>query len=241
VNGHGPGVPAFAQTITMLSSAGSAVFGGLVLDLTGHWVGVTALFIFALAYLLVIVEEFTHLRKSKPVILAAGIIWAIIAYQYAAESVSHETEEAVRHFLTEFAELFLFLLTAMTYVNAMSERRVFSALRSWLVNRQFSYQKLFWITGVLAFFLSPIIDNLTTALVMCAVLLAVGKDNAKFVSIGCVNIVVAANAGGAFSPFGDITTLMVWQRGVLDFQTFFALFIPSAVNYLVPAAIMSQK
>jgi Na+/H+ antiporter NhaD/arsenite permease-like protein len=210
----------------MLSSAGSAVFGGLVLDLTGHWVGVTALFIFALAYLLVIVEEFTHLRKSKPVILAAGIIWAIIAYQYAAESVSHETEEAVRHFLTEFAELFLFLLTAMTYV-------------SWLVNRQFSYQKLFWITGVLAFFLSPIIDNLTTALVMCAVLLAVGKDNAKFVSIGCVNIVVAANAGGAFSPFGDITTLMVWQRGVLDFQTFFALFIPSAVNYLVPAAIMS--
>jgi NhaD family Na+/H+ antiporter len=229
VNGHGPGVPAFAQTITMLSSAGSAVFGGLVLDLTGHWVGVTALFIFALAYLLVIVEEFTHLRKSKPVILAAGIIWAIIAYQYAA----------VRHFLTEFAELFLFLLTAMTYVNAMSERRVFSALRSWLVNRQFSYQKLFWITGVLAFFLSPIIDNLTTALVMCAVLLAVGKDNAKFVSIGCVNIVVAANAGGAFSPFGDITTLMVWQRGVLDFQTFFALFIPSAVNYLVPAAIMS--
>jgi Na+/H+ antiporter NhaD/arsenite permease-like protein len=98
---------------------------------------------------------------------------------------------------------------------------------------------LFWITGVLAFFLSPIIDNLTTALVMCAVLLAVGKDNAKFVSIGCVNIVVAANAGGAFSPFGDITTLMVWQRGVLDFQTFFALFIPSAVNYLVPAAIMS--
>ncbi len=209
------------------------------MDLTGHWVGVTALFIFALAYLLVIVEEFTHLRKSKPVILAAGIIWAIIAYQYAAESVSHETEEAVRHFLTEFAELFLFLLTAMTYVNAMSERRVFSALRSWLVNRQFSYQKLFWITGVLAFFLSPIIDNLTTALVMCAVLLAVGKDNAKFVSIGCVNIVVAANAGGAFSPFGDITTLMVWQRGVLDFQTFFALFIPSAVNYLVPAAIMS--
>jgi NhaD family Na+/H+ antiporter len=223
----------------MMPSSGSAVFGELVLDLTGHWVGVVALLIFALAYLLVIVEEFTHLRKSKPVILAAGIIWAIIAYQYAAASIPHETEEAVRHFLTEFAELFLFLLTAMTYVNAMSERRVFSALRSWLVSRQFSYRKLFWITGILAFFLSPVIDNLTTALVMCAVLLAVGKDSPKFVGIGCVNIVVAANAGGAFSPFGDITTLMVWQKGILDFQTFFALFIPSAVNYLVPAAIMS--
>ena len=209
------------------------------MDLTGHWVGAAALLIFVLAYALVIVEEFTHLRKSKPVILAAGLIWAIIAYQYATASMLHATEEAVRHFLTEFAELFLFLLTAMTYVNAMSERRVFAALRSWLVNRRFSYRKLFWITGILAFFLSPIIDNLTTALVMCAVLLAVGKDNTKFVSIGCVNIVVAANAGGAFSPFGDITTLMVWQRGVLEFQTFFALFIPSVVNYLVPAVAMS--
>ena len=209
------------------------------MDLTGHWVGVTALLIFVLAYLLVVIEEFTHLRKSKPVILAAGMIWAIIAYEYATASVPHATEEAVRHFLTEFAELFLFLLTAMTYVNAMSERRVFAALRSWLVNRQYSYRKLFWITGILAFFLSPVIDNLTTALVMCAVLLAVGKDNTKFVSIGCVNIVVAANAGGAFSPFGDITTLMVWQRGVVDFQTFFALFVPSVVNYLVPAAVMS--
>ena len=225
--------------IAMTPGVSSAGLGELMLDLTGHWVGIAALLIFVLAYFLVIIEEFTHLRKSKPVILGAGIIWAIIAYQYAAASIPHETEEAVRHFLTEFAELFLFLLTAMTYVNAMSERRVFSALRSWLVSRRFSYQKLFWITGILAFFLSPVIDNLTTALVMCAVLLAVGKDNPKFVSIGCVNIVVAANAGGAFSPFGDITTLMVWQRGIVDFQTFFALFIPAAVNYLVPAAIMS--
>ena len=214
--------------------------GELTLDLTGHWVGIAALLLFVLAYFLVIVEEFTHLRKSKPVILAAGMIWAIIAYQYAAASIAHEVEEAVRHFLTEFAELFLFLLTAMTYVNAMSERRVFAALRSWLVSRRYSYRKLFWITGVLAFFLSPVIDNLTTALVMCAVLLAVGKDNTKFVSIGCVNIVVAANAGGAFSPFGDITTLMVWQKGLLDFHIFFTLFIPSAVNYLVPAAVMSM-
>jgi len=211
----------------------------LTLDLTDHWVGVSALLIFVLAYVLVVVEEFTHLRKSKPVMLAAGVIWAIIAYQYASASIPHTVEQAVRHFLIEFSELFLFLLTAMTYVNAMSDRAIFDALRSWLVNRNFSYQRLFWITGILAFFLSPIIDNLTTALVMCAVLLAVGKDNRRFVSIGCVNIVVAANAGGAFSPFGDITTLMVWQKGLLDFQTFFALFVPSVVNYLVPAAFMS--
>jgi Na+/H+ antiporter NhaD/arsenite permease-like protein len=97
---------------------------------------------------------------------------------------------------------------------------------------------LFWITGVLAFFLSPLADNLTTALVLCAVVVAVGSSSPKFVGIACVNIVVAANAGGAFSPFGDITTLMVWQAGQLDFLQFFALVIPSIVNYIIPAGIM---
>ena len=73
---------------------------------------------------------------------------------------------------------------------------------------------------------------------MCTVVLSVGEQQAKFVSIACVNIVVAANAGGAFSPFGDITTLMVWQKGIVDFTEFFQLIIPSVVNFLIPAAIM---
>ncbi len=127
----------------------------------------------------------------------------------------------------------------MTYVNAMSERNVFVALRGWLVRRSYTYRTMFWITGILSFFLSPLIDNLTTALVMCAVVLAVGHGNPRFIGIACINIVVAANAGGAFSPFGDITTLMVWQRGVLNFSTFLLLFLPSVVNFLVPAILMS--
>ena len=209
------------------------------MDLTSHWVGPVAIFLFVLAYSLVITEEFTNLRKSKPVMLAAGIIWALVAWQYAASSQPHAVEEAVHDYLTEFAQLFLFLLAAMTYVNAMSERNIFLALRNWLTQRSYSYRSMFWITGALSFFLSPMIDNLTTALVMCAVVLAIGQGNPRFIGIACVNIVVAANAGGAFSPFGDITTLMVWQRGIVDFQTFFALFVPSVVNYLVPALIMS--
>jgi Na+/H+ antiporter NhaD/arsenite permease-like protein len=212
---------------------------GLMLDLTGHWAGITAVVIFVLAYALVIAEEFTHLRKSKAVILAAGIIWGVVALQYARAGLYVEAEEAIHEFLLEFAELFLFLLTAMTYVNALSERNVFNALRDWLVNQGLTYRTLFWITGFLSFFLSPMIDNLTTALVMCAVVLAVGAGNPKFVSVACVNIVVAANAGGAFSPFGDITTLMVWQRGLVEFQSFFLLFLPSLVNFLVPASLMS--
>ena len=187
---------------------------------------------------MVVAEEFTHLRKSKPMMLAAGIIWALIAWQHAAGGEPHAVEEAVRAFLLEYAELFLFLLAAMTYVNAMTERQIFDALRSWLVRQRFGYRSLFWITGVLAFFLSGLLDNLTTALLICAVIMAVGRDDPRFVGLGCINTVVAANAGGAFSPFGDITTLMVWQRGVLDFLTFFNLFVPAAVNYLVPAALM---
>ncbi len=208
------------------------------LDLTQHGVGYAAIVIFVLAYLLVMAEEFTHLRKSKPVILAAGIIWGMIGYLYVRHDIPQIAEAAFRLNLLEFSELFLFLLAAMTYVNAMDERNIFQALRSWLVNKGFGYRKLFWLTGTMAFFLSPIIDNLTTALVMCAVVLAVGKDNRRFVSLASINIVVAANAGGAFSPFGDITTLMVWQKGIVEFSTFFALFIPSVVNYFVPAAIM---
>ncbi len=208
------------------------------LDLTSHPIGYASLAIFVIAYLFVMAEEFTHLRKSKPVILAAGIIWALIGYVYASNGMSHAAEAAVRHNLLEYAELMLFLLVAMTYINSMAERKVFDALRAWLINKGFGFRSLFWITGTLAFFISPVADNLTTALLMAAVVMAVGGDNQKFVVLALINIVVAANAGGAFSPFGDITTLMVWQKGILQFDQFFALFIPAVVNFTVPALIM---
>lgn len=207
-------------------------------DLTAHWAGYCAIALFALAYVFVIAEEFTGLRKSQPVMLAAGAIWAVLAVAAAQAGRADGLHAAVGGYLLEFAELLLFLLAAMTYVNAMSERNLFEALRARLLRRGLGYRQLFWTTGALAFVLSPVIDNLTTALVMCAVVLAVGRGSPKFVAMACINIVVAANAGGAFSPFGDITTLMVWQRGILPFGTFFALFLPSLVNWLVPALLM---
>jgi NhaD family Na+/H+ antiporter len=212
---------------------------GQAVDLTSSSVGIASIVIFVVAYLLVMTEEITHLRKSKPVILAAGLIWAIIGITYSQMGHSELAEAAVRHNLLEYAELMLFLLVAMTYINSMEERLVFSALRSWLIRKKFSLRSLFWLTGILAFFISPVADNLTTALIMCAVVMSVGGSNTKFVAVACVNIVVAANAGGAFSPFGDITTLMVWQKGTVEFAQFFALFVPSVVNFVVPAAIMS--
>jgi len=82
-------------------------------------------------------------------------------------------------------------------------RKVFSTLRYKLVSKGFTYKKLFWMTGLLAFFISPIADNLTTALILSTVLITIDKDNEKFLVPGAINIVVAANAGGAWSPFGD--------------------------------------
>ncbi len=211
---------------------------------TSDWVGPAVMAIFFAAYVLVVTEEITHLRKSKPVMLAAGLIWALIGWQAASQGLGDVAEKAVRANLLEYAELMLFLIVAMTYINAMEERQVFEALRSWLVARRFSLRQLFWVTGLLAFFISSVADNLTTALLMAAVVMAVGAGHPGFIAISCVNLVVAANAGGAFSPFGDITTLMVWQKnivatnGAVDFWTFFMLFLPALVNWAVPAALM---
>ena len=221
------------------------------MELLNHPITIISLLIFVIAYGFVVTEEVTHLRKSKPVLFAAGIIWAMVAwygvaYDYSKpviisdEVVGYVTvKEAMMHAFSEFSQLMLFLLVAMTFINSMTERNVFEKLRSKLLAQNYSYKKLFWITGFITFFLSPIADNLTAALTMCAVVMAVGVGNRKFVSISCVNIVIAANAGGAFSPFGDITTLMVWQAGMVEFIEFFSLFLPSLINYIIPAFIMS--
>ena len=208
-------------------------------DLTSSPWGYFALFIFVTAYILVMAEEKLGMRKSKPVLVGAGIIWSVIGWYYAQHGMSDIAEQAFRHNLLEYAELLLFLLVAMTYINAMEERHVFDALRSWMLSMGLTLRSLFWMTGILAFLISPIADNLTTALLMCAVVMKVAGDNKTFINLACVNIVVAANAGGAFSPFGDITTLMVWQKGIVSFWEFNDLFLPAVVNFLVPAVLLS--
>ena len=208
------------------------------MDLTATSLGVASLAVFAIAYALVMAEDYFRVRKSIPVMIAAGAIWVLAAAAYG-KTGSEAVVDAMRHNLLQFGELFLFLLSAVTYVNTMEERQVFDALRAWLVGRRFTLRGLFWITGSIAFLLSPVLDNLTTSLVVGAVAIAIAGTDARFLTVACINIVVAANAGGAFSPFGDITTLMVWQHGTVSFGEFFALLIPSIVNWLVPAAIMS--
>jgi len=230
-----------ATSFLLLSTLSGNLFAAenIPLDLTRSGYGTLALIIFIGAYLLVVSEEFLHLRKSKPVIIAAGIIWVLVALAYMAHGQPEFTEHALRANLLEYSELLLFLLAAMTYINTMQERRVFLALRTWLISKKFSLRNIFWLTGILAFFISSVADNLTTALLMCAVIMAVAGDNRKFMVLGCINLVVAANAGGAFTPFGDITTLMVWQKNKVQFFEFFRLFVPALLNWFIPAVCMS--
>ncbi|RVU83965.1 sodium:proton antiporter [Leucothrix sargassi] len=232
-----------------MSSAFASGSEGLVpQDLTAMPLSWVAVGIFVIAYTLVILEDVIHLRKSKPVIVAAGIIWAIVAVSYASVGHSDQVDAFLSHNMLEYAYLLLFLLVAMTYINTMEERGVFDALRGWLISKGFTLRGIFWITGILAFLISPLADNLTTALLMAAVVVSVagGREAImadekikRFAVLACVNIVVAANAGGAFSPFGDITTLMVWQAGKISFGGFLGLLPSALVNWLIPAVIMS--
>ncbi|MGA9341552.1 MAG: sodium:proton antiporter NhaD [Rhodanobacteraceae bacterium] len=208
--------------------------------LTDQPVAWLALIVFVAAYLFVVLEERIGLPKSKPVMLGAAVIWALIAWTSGAalHSAPASVAGAFERVFLEFAELFFFLVVAMTYVSAMSERNVFESLRAALTRRSLSYRQLFWATGSLAFCLSALLDNLTTSLIISAVILAVGAGNTQFVRIALVNLVVAANAGGAWCAFGDITTLMVWQAGRVEFFEFFRLIVPALVAWLIPAAIM---
>src|SRR5690625_3932366 len=228
----GAGVDSFIWSDSAQDSAGP-------IDLPTSIYGIIVVAVLVVSYLLVMTEEKLHMRKSKPVLVAAGIIWILIGWVYTQADMSDYAGTAYKATLLEFAELLLFLLVAMTYINAMDERRMFDALGTWLTRKGFSYRSLFWITGILAFIISPIADNLTTALLMCAVVVKVAGDSRRFVNLCCINIVVAANAGGVFSPFGDITTLMVWQAGIIDVAGFLYLFLPAVVNFVVPAAFMS--
>jgi Na+/H+ antiporter NhaD/arsenite permease-like protein len=216
----------------------------MTIELTHHWAGYTALAVFCLALILVILEEFTGLRKSKPMLLAAGIIWGLIAWQAVSIGNSAAIEPALRVHLLHYMELMLLILVVMTYVNALGERHVFRVLRAWIGRKGYSYRQVFWLTGTATFLLSPFLNNLATSLLLGAVILGIGVHNKRFIALGCLNIVLAANAGGTFSPFGDFTTLLVWlqniqtPQGTVEFSSFFHLVVPALIGYLIPATAL---
>ncbi len=211
------------------------------LHLTTTWVGIVSLIIFLVGYYFIATEDKYEINKAKPALFIGTLIFMLIGVYFAMNGLDgHPLEEALNEQIIEIAQIFFFLLVAMTYIEAMIDRGVFSALRYNLVSRGYTYKKLFWITGLLAFFISPVADNLTTALILSTVLLTIDGENKSFLVPGAINIVVAANAGGAWSPFGDITTLMVWVDGKGAFTEFLFLFPASILGWWVTAWLLSR-
>jgi Na+/H+ antiporter NhaD/arsenite permease-like protein len=208
-------------------------------DLQHHFVGYFAIAITVIAYAIAMTEDLHQMSKAKPMVLGSALIWfAIFIYYSLTYGTAKNVAPIFQSNLTAYAELFLFITVSMTFLNSMTERGIFDALRIVLANKRYSYRQLFWITGVLAFLLSTVISSLTVGLLMGYIILEIGKGQPKFVGLAGLNAVVAANAGGTMSPLGGISTFFVWQQNMLHFTDFFTLTIPCIVNFLVPAAIM---
>lgn len=210
-------------------------------DITMTWVGIACLIIFVVGYYFIAMEEHYQIDKAKPALLTGTLLFMLIAFYYAINDMNMDlVHTQAEHLILEIAEIFFFLFVAMTYIESMIHMGVFDKLKYNLVSRGYTYKKLFWVTGLLAFFISPIADNLTTALILSTVLITIEKTRKEFLIPGAINIVVAANAGGAWSPFGDITTLMAWTAGKGAFGDFLFLFPASIIGYLVTAYLLSK-
>ncbi len=226
-------------SVFAFASGGSG--GEIAPDITMTWVGIASLVIFVIGYYFVAMEEHYHIDKAKPALLTGTFLFILIGFYYAINHLNMDlVHTQAQHLILEIAEIFFFLFVAMTYIESMIHMGVFDRLKYNLVSKGYTYKKLFWVTGFLAFFLSPIADNLTTALILSTVLITIEKTRKEFLVPGAINVVVAANAGGAWSPFGDITTLMAWTAGKGTFADFLFLFPASIIGYLVTAVILAR-
>ncbi|MDD2871228.1 MAG: sodium:proton antiporter NhaD [Candidatus Gracilibacteria bacterium] len=218
--------------------------GGMVDEipnLSMTWVGILCLIIFVVCYAIIALEDQIHIDKAKPALFMGTIMFILIAFYYA---INHFNMDIVHtqseHVIFEIAEIFFFLYVAMIYIESIIHMGIFDKLKYNLISKGYTYRQLFWITGFMSFFISPLADNLTTALILSTVLYTIEKEKREFIVPSAINIVVASNAGGAWSPFGDITTLMVWTSGKGNFLDFLYLFPSSFLGYFVTAFLLSK-
>ena len=210
-------------------------------DITMTWVGFLALAIFIVGYYFIAMEEQYHIDKAKPALLIGTFMFMLVAFYYAINGLNMDmVHQEANHLILEIAGIFFFLFVAMTYIETLIHMHVFEKLKYNLISKGYTYRQLFWVTGFIAFFLSPIADNLTTALILATVLITIEQKKKEFLVPGAINIVVAANAGGAWSPFGDITTLMAWTAGKGTFTDFLWLFPSAIIGYLITAFLLSK-
>lgn len=190
--------------------------------------------IFVLAYAAIAYEHPLKINKSASALVGAGLLWSIYAVNTGdANLVGEHLNES----LISTAQIVFFLMGAMAIVEVVDAHNGFEVITSRIKTTQLS--SLMWLVGFVTFFLSSILDNLTTTIVMISLmkkLLDKRDDRLFFAGI----IVIAANAGGAWSPIGDVTTTMLWIGGqITALEIIKGLFLPSLVNLLVPLLVTS--
>jgi Na+/H+ antiporter NhaD/arsenite permease-like protein len=214
--------------------------------------------VFILGYLAITLEHNLKMDKLIPALAMMAICWAIVALgidsfsnwfdssahslvdgfaEKAHEVKVHYVEETLLHHLGKTAEILVFLLGAMTIVEIIDYFDGFSTIKTYVKTN--SKKKILWIFSILAFILSAIIDNLTATIVLISILQKIVKSREDRIWFAGL-IIIAANAGGAFSPIGDVTTTMLWIGGkVSTGKLFMYLFVPSLICMVIPSFIAS--
>lgn len=202
--------------------------------------------VFVLGYFLIAIESFTKINKAAIALLMFVGCWTIFMFdpgQYLATAIGDKIPQAVseviEHHLGTTSTTLFFLMGAMTIVELVDQNGGFNFVRDLM--RTTSKRSLLWRIAIMTFFLSAILDNLTTSIVMIMILrklVSDHKDRIKYASL----VIIAANSGGAFSPIGDVTTIMLWNKGLITAAGVIKeIFIPSVVSMVIPAFIMQYS
>lgn len=201
---------------------------------------------FVAGYLCIALESLTKINKAAIALLMCVVCWTLLmvspgAYypDVAPDGVLHHISEVIEHHLGDAAGTLFFLMGAMTIVEIVDSNGGFNFVRDIMKTR--SKRKLLWRVAIATFFLSSILDNLTTSIVMIMVLRKLVQSREERLIYAAL-IIISANSGGAFSPIGDVTTIMLWIKGVITTQGILTeIFIPSLVSMLVPAFILQYS
>lgn len=190
--------------------------------------------IFIAGYALIALENWTKINKSAVALLMAVLSWTLY---YCGAGASAENISTFTKTLGETSEILFFLLGAMVIVEVVDTNGGFNFVREKLVSR--TKVGLLWKLTLTTFFLSAVLDNMTTAIIMVMILdklISDRRDKLLYASM----VILAANSGGAFSPIGDVTTIMLWVKGnISTFGVIRSLFLPSIVSVIVPAVILT--
>ena len=202
--------------------------------------------VFCIGYLCIALESLTKINKAAIALLMCVVCWTLLmtapgAYypDIQGNEVVHRISEVIEHHLGDAAGTLFFLMGAMTIVEIVDANGGFNFVRDTMKTR--SKRKLMWRVAFMTFFLSAILDNLTTSIVMIMVLRKLVQSRGDRLIYAAL-VVIAANSGGAFSPIGDVTTIMLWIKGVITAQGVITeILVPSLVSMVVPAAILQYQ